>query len=183
MPLRTPNNPTTDVVILTALAPVALGLWSAGGVAGSANTQLAVASAAQGGVTTGADRVYIQTEYQMIVANLFPCVLLSGAQQATVRQSWRAYDGQFVANVDYFDEWPASATTYDAKRAAIAADLERIKANIESNDSLTQNGQYYTISALRFTLSPYEGMLKSYDAITLVYRRLAVVFNVLPYDA
>ena len=182
MPLRPPNNPNTDATLLTALAPVVLGLYGAGGLAQAANTQLAVASAAQGGDPTGADRVFVQQEYTMMAANRFPCVLLSAGQQSYVRQSRRTFDGQLVVNVDYYATWPESSNTYDTIRANVAADLERIKANIESNDSLTQNGVDYAISTARYTLSPYEGTLKQYGATIYVYRRLSVVFSILPYD-
>jgi hypothetical protein len=182
MTLRTSNNPNTDAIVLTALVPIVLGLYGADGVSQSANTQLAVASAAQGGDPTGADRVYVQQEYTMVNNNRFPAVLLSAGQQAYVRQSQRSFDGQMVANVDYYATWPESNNTYDTIRANVAADLERIKSNIESNDSLTQGGQNYTISTVKYTLAPYEGTLKQYGASVFVMRRLAIVFNLLPYD-
>lgn len=180
--LRSPNNPVPDATLLTALQPVLLGLYGAGGLPQAANTHLAEASSAQGGDPTGADRVFIQQEYTMVAANRFPCVLLSAGQQAYVRQSRRSFDGQLVVNVDYYATWPESSNTYDAIRANVAADLERIKSNIESNDSLTQNGQDYAISTMKYSLSPYEGMLKQYGNTDFIFRRLAVVFSVLPYD-
>lgn len=182
MPLRTPNNPTTDSTILAALKPVVLGLWGAGGVAQAANTQLAVASVANGGDATGADRVYIEGEYALFDAALFPAVNLYAGSQGYIRQSRRSFDGQMIANIDYYDQWSQGTRTFDQIRADLKADLERIKANIESNDSLTQDFTDYTLSTMRYNLSPYKGNIIEYDGKKLIFRQLQVYFNILTYD-
>lgn len=169
--LRGPNNPIVDTAILTAVKTVAVGYPTP-------NTQLAIVSASQ----TGAEQVYVQAEFTMFQNGVFPALLLSSGQQAYTRASQRNYDGTLQAYADYYDVWAETTRTLDQIRADVATDLERIKANIESNDSLTIGNTALTISAPRMSLSPYEGMFKTYGSVTYIWRRLAMSFLILPYD-
>lgn len=170
--LRNPNNPTTDTKVLAALAQIVPGYPTP-------NTQLAIASASQ----TGAELVYVQTEFAMWQTALFPAVLLSSGPQGYTRKSWRSYDGVLQAFVDYYDVWEQTTRTFDQIRADIAADLERIKANVESNDSLTIGGAAMTVSAPKMSLSPYEGnFFRNEAGREFIYRRLAINFLLLDFD-
>jgi hypothetical protein len=136
MALRAPNNPNTDVIILNVLRNVMhLNL------AGQPCTYLA--SIDPGGsdpAGTGLNLTYVQNKYKMalgISAAVPYAVHLSSGKQEYSKEGagLRTYIGQFVAICEYCGRWDNQPDSIDAIRSTIAADLERIKANIESNDS------------------------------------------------
>lgn len=180
MALRTANNPTTDVVILGVLASVMLNDVTTG----LPNTQIGLNQSllsAQRGKPVSL--VFIQNKYQMSLGN-FPAIHLSAGPQSYRKNSLRTYMGQMTAIIEYYDRWDQQPNTIDAVRAGIAPDLERIKANIEENDSLVYQGQANAISVPQMSLSPYKGEFDfQFEGKVLVYRTLTLSINILPYDA
>lgn len=180
MPLRTPNNPNTDNAVLNVLAALILNDV----MAGQPNTQVGLNQqllSAQKGKPVSL--VYIQNKYQMSLGP-FPAVHLSTGPQTHRKNSLRTYMGQMTAIIEYYDRWDQQPNTIDAIRAGIAADLERIKANIEDNDSLAYQGQANAISTPQMSLSPYKGEFDAqFEGMLLVYRTLTLSINILPYDA
>lgn len=168
MPLRSSNNSNTDLVIMGVLKNIL-----------PANTQLAAGSTSG----TGAEQVYIQSKYAMSLGN-FPALHLSAGIQTYSKNSLRTYDGTVTIIAEYYDRWDRQDNTIDAIRANIALDLERMKANVETNDSLEWGNQAYAISVPTIMLSPYNGELDTqFPGFTLVYRTMTLVINILPYDA
>jgi hypothetical protein len=142
MALRNPNNPTTDTVILGALSQVLIG--------SPPNTRLSVVDPSGG----GANQVVIQKRGKLLEAGLiFPLVHLSSGVQSYIRVYGMGYEGSLEGILEYYDVWePQSANSIDDVRANIAADLERVKANIEDNDSLTVAQVYHAMSTTRIQL-------------------------------
>lgn len=177
MPLRNPNNPNIDATILTTLASVMhLNL------AGQPCTYLAQISPDQ----TGQQLTYIQNKYKMAFAmnaQLPYAIHLSSGKQSYTKDGARTYDGQMMAIIEYCGRWDEQPSSIDTIRAVIATDLERIKANLESNDSLSYGGTAYAISVPSMQLSDYKGTLNGeFPGLTLVERVLTVMINILPYD-
>jgi hypothetical protein len=177
--LRTSNNPNTDDVILNVLRNVMhLNL------AGQACTYLAQISTSQ----TGLELTYVQNKYKMalgMTAAIPYAVHLSSGKQGYSKQGagLRTYIGSLVCLVEYCARWDEQQSSIDAIRKTIAADLERIKANLESNDSMAYQGQAYTISIPSMTLSDYKGTLNyEFPGLTLVERVLPITVEILPYD-
>jgi hypothetical protein len=175
--LREPNNPNTDVVIMGVLRNTLnrgknkdTGQWEY-------NTKLAALSASQ----KGTERVFIQNRFKMSQGD-FPAVHLEAGDQTRHRNSLRTYMGMTVVDIDYYDRWDTSPDTIDGLRADISADLERIIANIEDNDSLAYQGRAFAISIPDTKFSPYKGEFDTtFPGLTLVYRRATIFVNVLPY--
>lgn len=179
MPLRSPNNPTTDAVILNVLAQ----LLPNDPQTGQPNT---VIGTNQIPLITQQDPtplMYIESKYKMSLGQ-FPAVHLSSGGQKYAKNSRSSYVGQYVAIVEYYDRWDKQPNTIDQIRANIAADLERMKANIEDNDSLAYNSLAYATAIPSMTLSEYKGEIdEQFPGLTLVVRTLTLTINILPYDA
>ena len=177
--LRTPNNPTTDDVILNVLRNVMHVNLS-----GQYCTYLASIDPAQ----TGLAQTFVQSKYQMalgMTAAIPYAINLSSGRQGYSKPGagLRTYIGSLVAICEYCGRWDENPASIDSIRATIAADLERIKANLESNDSMAYQGAAYTIAIPSMTLSPYQGTLNAeYAGLTLVERTLTMTFEILPYD-
>ena len=172
--LRNPNNPAPDSQVLAAFKVVVPGFPTP-------NTRIAASSVSQ----NGSEQIFIQSKFAMFQAGLFPAVLLSAAAQHYTRMSRATYDGALTVNIDYYDNWTTSGLTNDQTLAAIAADLERIKANIEDNDSLTAQtfgNSALVISIPSFSLSPYDGTIHTDAGSQWVWRRLTASLFLLPYD-
>jgi hypothetical protein len=162
MSFRTPNNPNTDIVILTAMANIMLG-----------NPQNTVVSAGS---------VYIQSKWKMMLG-AFPAIHMNVGKTIFTRNSQRTYMAVYNVQIQYYDRWDQQPSTFDQIRSNIAVDLERIKANIESNDSLTYGTTAYAVSIPRFELSAYSTELDTrLPGASLVSRTLTAFVNVLPYD-
>jgi hypothetical protein len=167
MLLRVSNNPNIDLRILNVLKQLL-----------PANTQLAASSESG----TGLEQIYIQNKYIMSQGS-FPAVHLSSGTQNYKKNSLRTYFGAMQAIIEYYDRWDEQPITIDAIRANIALDLERMKANIETNDSLSFGGAANAISIPDMTLSAYKGEFDTqFPGLTLVYRTLTLMINILPYD-
>lgn len=165
MPLRNPNSPYVDSVVAGALGIVMAGYPSA-------NTQVGINS-----YPIRYDAAY--DTYK----GAFPAVLISVAAQHYQRASRSTWQGEVTFFTDYYDRWDQRPDELDTIRANIAADLERMKANVESNESLAQNNTAYAISAYKHELSPYEGYFREVNGMKLIYRRYTVSFFLLPYDS
>ncbi|GAC1471385.1 MAG: hypothetical protein PVSMB5_19970 [Ktedonobacteraceae bacterium] len=176
--LRQPNNPYTDEVILGILRNVIHN-----NAAGQPCTYLAQISASQ----TGLELTFIDNKYQMILgmnAQIPYALHLSSDKQPYEKCGARTYEGGLTAIVEYCGRWDENPASIDNIRRVIAADLERIKANIEDNDSLQFGNAAVAISVTRFQLSPYKGTLNAeYPGLILVERILTLGINILPYDA
>lgn len=167
MPLRTSNNPNTDTVIFTVLKNIL-----------ATNTQLATGSLSG----TGLEQIYIQNKYQMSLG-AFPAIHIEAGPQHYHKNSLRTYMGGLETIIQYYDRWDQQPSSIDTIRANIALDLERVKANIESNDSLSYGGTAYAISVPDMALSPYKGEIDTqFPGLTLVFRELHLTINILPYD-
>lgn len=171
MPLRTANNPNTDLVVMTAIKNVM-----------APNTQLAATSASG----LGLELIFIQDKYAMMLGmnvNYPIAVNMMSKGQSYHRSSQRTYTGLVDVAIDYYSRWDEQDSTIDAIWASIALDLERIKANIESNDSLMYGQTNYAISVPSLYLTEYEGEYdKTFPGLTLIHRMLTLKVNVLPYD-
>lgn len=171
MPLRSPNNPTTDVVVMNAMVPILLGYPTN-------NTHLATVPAS----SSGLGPVYVQTEYELFLGK-FPALLLTAGKQQFRRVSRSTFMGSLVVLCDYYDRWDQNPATLETVRANIAVDLERMKANIESNPTLAQNNTGYTLDNVQLELSDYSAIERTEQGKTYLYRRLTCHFVVLPYDS
>lgn len=165
MPLRTPNNPNTDAVTMNALIAILKGYPTANTAAGLNSFPF-----------------YVQRENDLLNGPM-PAILLWPGRQKYTRSGMRQWQGELTVDVDYYDDWTQRPDQLDDIRAAVAADLERMKANVESNESLAQNNTMYAISAHDHELSPYEGVTREEHGRKLIYRRYTVSFHLLPYDA
>lgn len=173
MPLRTPNNPARDSVILAAMKSVINGYPTP-------NTALALNSSDG----TGQSVTFAEREYDMLNNGVFPAVLISSANQNYTRMSRITFNGQLVVDVDYYASYMNQTTEMDNIRAFIAADLELMKSNLEANETLVGSGNVaLTIAIVHETLSHYKGMLLDYNTYHLVHRVLSVTYNLLDYDA
>ena len=172
MPLRTPNDPNYGAPLLTDLGTILIG-------SPAINTVLGAVPAS---AATGKGPVYVQREYDLYRGN-FPALLLSAGPQTYSRSSRSTWQGTFTAYADYYDRWDEQGAEMDDIRVAIDLDLERMKANIESNESLQIGVSARTISMYQTMLSPYEGMIKAIAGMTYIYRRLTLSFHKLPYDS
>lgn len=167
MVLRFPNNPTTDVVAMQALKQVLVP-----------NTQLAAGSSDG----TGLSQVYINALFPLTLSS-FPAVLLSSKDQAYVLRSRSTFGGLVDIIVAYYNRWDAQPQTLDSVYAGVSADLERIRANIESNDNAVVNG-VVAIEAIRsIRVSPYYGEVdRSIPDVPLVVRTLTLRCVLPEYD-
>lgn len=176
--LRIPNNPNVDSIVLGVLRNV-LNLNATGQVC----TYLAQISTSQ----TGLELVYVQNKYKMALnmtaALPYAVHLSSGKQRYGKMGGPKSFGGAFEAIIEYCARWDDQPSSLDTIRATIAADLERMKANLESNESLAFGGQAFAISLPTMQLSDYKGELNAdFPGLTLVERTLSVMVDVLPYD-
>ncbi len=172
--LRQPNNPNTDVVVLGVIK----NLLAVDPVTGQPNTQLGINQA-----NLGKDLIYIQNKYQMS-QGAFPAVHLSSGTQRYAKDSRSTWLGLVNVIVEYYDRWDKRPDTIETIRAQIAADLERMKANLEDNNSLAWQGSAYAISLSTIELSPYKGSIdEQFPGLVLIRRSMTVPVNLLPYDA
>ncbi len=166
MPLRSPNTPIPATVLLGAIRAII-----------PANTALTQVT----GDTTGLSQVYIRQRYQMSLG-AFPAVNLStGVQQFSI-VSKSSYEGGVVVLIDYYQRWDQTPQQLDTIIASMDADMERIKANLEDNPTLAQNGQAYAVSIPKFSLSADKGEEDNTFGFILLKRTLMATILTLPYD-
>ncbi len=175
--LRTANNPNTDVQIFAILASC-LNQFQ-----GVYNTYLAQISVSQ----TAAELCFIQNKYklsQSISAAIpYAVHIASGPQRYMYSGGPRNRAGTLTAIIEYCGRWDTQASSVDTIRATIAADLERMKANLENNDSLNFGGQAYVWSMPSIALSEYKGELDTqFTGMTLIQRVMTINMQILPFD-
>jgi hypothetical protein len=143
------------------------------------NTQLAAGS----NDSTGLGQVYINALFPLTLSS-FPAVLLSSKDQTYTPRSWSTHAGLVDIVVAYYNRWDAQPQTLDSVYAGVSADLERIRANIESNDNAVISG-FTAIEAIRsIKVSPYYGEIDhSIPDIPLVVRTLTLRCVLPEYDA
>lgn len=165
MPLRSPNA-ITDITLLGAFKTVLLGYPSL-------NTAIGI----------NGNPVYLQHAGDMLSASIFPALLLKTGAQNYERSSRSTWMGQIDLVAEYYDRWDQRPDEFDDIFAALALDLERMKANIESNESLAQNNTAYAASCYRHVLTPYDPILRDEAGMKLVARYYTASFHLLPYDS
>jgi hypothetical protein len=163
MPLRSVNNPNTDIAIMNTLKyllPV--------------NTVLA-----------SSDHVFVQARHDLylFLSQGNPIALhLSSGVQSYKKAEWGGFDGQAPINIDYYASWDDQLSTIDAAWQAIAEDIERVKSNAEDNDHTEYQGANHTMSIARTTLGSYEDQYdRTFPDYTFIFRRLSILYNLLPY--
>ena len=149
-------------------------------VTGQPNTQIGINQQ-----TLGTPLVFVEQKYKMslLLTQTSPIALhLSAGHQSYGRRGQRVFAGSLSIYDDYYSRWDDQANTIDAIWASIAADLELIKANLEDNDSTAYNSTNQTMSIPQIVLAPYEDQYdKTFPGLSLVYRRMTIVYNLLPY--
>lgn len=169
--LRTPNNPNTSKVIMSILKNI-LPL----------DTQLAASSTSG----TGVELVYVQQKYKMslnMIDSVPIAVNMSAGNQDRYDEAQRAFAGVTTIEVAYYSKWDTQVKDIDALWTAMDDDLERMAANVESNNATEYNGTNHTIGLQKITFDPYEGVFDtSIVQITLIKRCMKLVYNVLPYS-
>jgi len=171
--LRSPNLQVPPAVLLAQVKAILPGYPTP-------NTALAAASVSQ----TGAELIYVRDKFALM-NGAFPAVNLRMGRQHRGRSSARTWAGTALVVVEYYNDWTQNASlTKDAISIAIGDDLERMAANLESNETLTNNGTAYAVSIMPpMSMSddvPYEDT--SMQGIHLLFRTLSVTFNLLDYD-
>lgn len=165
--LRSANNPVTSAILLSAVRGVI-----------TPGTALCNVTAD----TTGLSQVYIRSRYAMS-QGAFPAVNLTTGVQKFMRSSQRAYEGSVIVNVTYFNEWDQNnVQTQDEIVQAMEADLERIRANLESTESMpSTTGQYIAVSIPALSVSPDKGEFDQTFGKILIYRTLMASIVIQPY--
>jgi hypothetical protein len=162
MPLRSINNPNNDLALMTVLKNI-----------------LPI------GTVMTSNLVYIQQKYKMslLLSQSSPIALhLSAGPQEYHNAELLGFDGQMLVYIDYFARWDEQISSIDALWASIAEDLERIKSNAEDNNATEYQGANHTMSIASMSLAPYEDQYdRTFQGLTLVYRRLSILYNLLPY--
>jgi len=170
MPIRDPNNPNTSKIIMGILKNIL-----------PVNTQLAATSTSG----TGIEIVYVQQKYKMVLGmadGVTVAVNMSSGNQERTCEAYRAYAGVTIIEVGYYSKWDTQIQDIDALWASLDDDLERMAANVESNDATEYGGTNHTISLQKITFDPYEGQFDvSFPQITLIKRCMKLIYNVLPY--
>lgn len=177
MALRTPNNPYPMALLLSVLGSC-LNQFQ-----GVYNTYLA--SISPDG--TGAVLTFVQNKFKMsqamTAAQPYALHLSGGSQRFSYNGGPRNRDGQVSAIVEFCARWDTQPSSVDAIRATLDADIERMKANIESNDSLELNSMAHIVSIPAIALNDYKGEYDTqFPGLTLIQRVMTLGIQVLPYD-
>jgi hypothetical protein len=174
MPLRSVNNPNTDIAIMAILKSIL-----------PANTQLAASS--QSG--TGQELVFIQEKYKMslVLRQDTPTSavnITANTLQEYSLEAQRSYSGLLAIDVSYYTKWTGQNEDIDIQWSEICTDLERMKANVEEQDATEYSGTNHTISLEKIALSPYDAQFDdSIPGITPIKRVMTLTYNLLPYGA
>ena len=176
MPLRSPNILGDDLTLIQAMRVVLVGYPTP-------NTQLAAGSADGTGLSATDNRVYIRDK-AALAAGSFPAVNLRAGTQHRRRNSRSTYTGTITLIADYYDRWTTTPETQAQVRANIALDLERMAANLESNDTLTLGASLYVVTLEDLSLSDDNGIFDDQllQGERAIYRSLTAIYCVLPYD-
>jgi hypothetical protein len=169
MTLRESNNPNNEIAIMETLKTIL-----------PVDTQLA--EYVPNG--TGEDLIFIQQKYLMFksLSQVAPlAVLISSGEQIHVRRGQSTFDGNLNIIVGYYRRWDNSEETIDDLWRDIGIDLERMKSNVQDNDSTSYQGENNTLSVAKIGMSPYEGQTQDYAGMTVAVRQMMIVYNLLPY--
>lgn len=170
MTLRNPNNPNTPLAIMQALRTIL-----------PVDTKLAETSLSG----TGVELIYIQQKYKMALGmtSIQIAVNMHTAMQERYRDALRAYAGVASIDVCYYTRIDSQDVDFDALWSAMDVDIERMAANLESNDTTEYAGSNHTLSLERLTIAPYEPELDtSIPNFTLLKRDMSLTFSLLPYS-
>jgi hypothetical protein len=144
-------------------------------------TQLAATSTSG----TGLELIYIQAKYKMALnmTDAIPiAVNMSSGQQERSNEAQRAYSGIIPIEVGYYSRWDDRNDTIDAIWDGLDVDIERMAANVESNDDTEYGGTNHTISLEKIAFSSYEDQKdETFVGLTLIKRVMTLTYNVLPY--
>jgi hypothetical protein len=152
-------------------------------VAGQPCTYLAQISTSQ----TGQELTYVQNKYKMVLAMsaAFPYALHieSGRSHFIKEGGPKVYIGTLEIIFTYCGRWDDQASSIDAIWQTMDDDLERLKANLESNDSVQYGNAAFTVSVPSIGVDPYRGSLNTeYPGLTLVERKFTAMAGIAPYD-
>ena len=172
MPVRTPNNPIPPAILMAQFKIILPGYPTA-------NTQLAVASSSG----TGVENIYIRDRYGLMSTGSYPAVNLRMGAQTRSRISRTTFAATVDVWVEYFDKWDQTTTTLEQISRNIGDDLERMAANLETNETLTNGGFAYTVALPVMVMSDDHPFMESLGAEEIPFRTLKVTCHVLPYDA
>lgn len=175
MSLRSLNNPNDALTVMDVLKSIiAVDLST-----GQPNTRIGEIHAA-----TGKDLIYIQSFYNMLIGPM-PAVHIEAAPQRYFLAEQRGRAGQMIILIKYFDSWDNQPSTLDTIKSNNIADLMRIAANLENNETLTYNYENHALSIFELTLSGYEGALDNttIPGKSFIRHDLTLVINIPPYYA
>lgn len=172
---RQPSNPALDSIILAAWAQVALGYPTLNVVLANSPPNVA-----------GHGPIYVQAKDELLTSGIYPAGYVRGGSQTHRRISSATYDGTLPVLFDYYDAWEqrTDGLSFEQVRAQIALDLERIRSNLQENESLAIGfGDPLTVALLSCDLSTDDGILQDAAGKKLIYRRLTCHYLMLDYDA
>lgn len=177
--LRTPNTPASDPILLAAVRTVMVGYPTP-------NTLLAQTSSDGTGLSATDNRVFIRDKWRLVAQDHWPAANLSmGGEQHRKRNSRSTYTADPIhVRIDWFNRWDQRPDTITDLFNEAAADVERIAANLESNETLTIGATSYAINIIEmiFPDDSEEIDEKSLPGLQVVCRHLTVVYRALPYD-
>jgi hypothetical protein len=109
-------------------------------------------------------------------------VNLAVAGEERERESQRSYTALLPVEVGYYSRWDNQSSSIDDIWDGLDQDLERMIANVESNDDTEYQGTNHTISLEKIVLAPYEDQKdETFVGLTLIKRMATLYYNVLPY--
>jgi hypothetical protein len=116
------------------------------------------------------------TDALPIAVNIFSDV------QERVPEAQSAYGAIVPIAVGYYSRWDDRNETIDAIWDDLDTDIERMAANVESNDDTEYGGTNHTISLEKIAFSSYEDQKdETFVGLTLIKRVMTLTYNVLPY--
>lgn len=165
MPLRALNNPNDPLTLMSVMARII-----------AQGTTLATMTASG----TGYERVHIQDRDELAQA-AYPAILLMAASSISNIQSNALFDGTMKIKARYYDRWDTQALTLEAIKNNIYAEILRMEANIQSNNTLAYLGAARTVSVPTIEIADAPDIDESIPGLKLVYRDMVMSVNTLPY--
>lgn len=167
---RIPNNPVTSKILLGAVRNVI--------ATGTALCNI------PSGDPTGVAQIQVRSRYA-VAKGAFPAVNLTTGVQKFARTSSHMYAGMVVVNVGYYNRWLENdQQTMDQIIQDMEDDLERIRANLESNETLAMGAVEYAVSIPGFSVTADKGEQDlTFPSTPMLYRTLMATINILEYLA
>lgn len=136
---------------------------------------------------TGAELTFVHNKFKLALALTaalpYALHLEVGRSHYMKDGGPRSYIGTMEAIFTYCARWDDQASNIDAIWQTMDADLERLKANLESNDDIQYNNAAFSVSVPSIAVGPYRGSENSnYPGLTLIERQMTAVVQILPYD-